>query len=152
MIKYLEDHTVGEKTRQTAYRLSREEVIEFAGKYARPLEILDRTSADDQVDEISAGGFHIAAIMSRLQIEMAIASGAYAAMITGLGIDELRWLKPVYSGDVLEAECEVVDTVISRSKPDRGVLRCRQILYNQNGEAVMSMFSAVMMKRRPQQE
>ena len=65
------------------------------------------------------------------------------------GIDELRWLKPVYPGDRLTVRASIVEKIPSRSKPHIGVLRSRTTVSNQEGVDVMTFISIVMMERRP---
>jgi acyl dehydratase len=65
------------------------------------------------------------------------------------GIDELRWLKPVYPGDTLHVSGRVIDKRESRSKPDLGSFRTQTIVTNQDGVPVLSFISIVLMRRRP---
>ena len=54
----------------------------------------------------------------------------------GLGVDELRFPKPVRPGDSLRLEIEIVDVRPSKTKPDRGTARIRYATRNQNGDVV----------------
>jgi acyl dehydratase len=65
------------------------------------------------------------------------------------GVDELRWLKPVYPGDTLRAESEIVDVTPSRSKPDIGSFRSRVTVFNQDDVPVLRFISIVLIRRRP---
>jgi acyl dehydratase len=65
------------------------------------------------------------------------------------GIDELRWLKPVYPGDTLHVRGKIVDKTPSRSKPDLGSFRTETTVTNQDGVPVMRFQSIVLMRRRP---
>jgi len=67
------------------------------------------------------------------------------------GVDELRWLKPVYPGDVLRAESEVIDKTPSKSRPEMGSYRARTTVFNQHDEPVMTLSSIGLIRRRPQQ-
>lgn len=145
MIRYWDDHHVGETARHGAHRVTLDDVIDFSGKFARPVDPAPGVASD----RIAASGFHVVSIMSRLQTDFAIATGAEPAMIASAGIDELRWHRPVHVGDVLTAGNEVIETIASRSRPDRGIVRSRLTLYNQAGESVLSMVAAIMMRRRP---
>jgi acyl dehydratase len=60
------------------------------------------------------------------------------ACLGGIGIDDLRWLKPVFPGDVLTCESELLDKTRSRSKPHMGTGRIRVTAFNQQDEPVMS--------------
>jgi len=67
----------------------------------------------------------------------------------GLAVDELRWPQPVRPGDILKVETEIIDVRASRSKPDRGIIRIRNITTNQRGEIVQTFMAFVMVRRRP---
>jgi acyl dehydratase len=71
-----------------------------------------------------------------------------AAALGSPGVDELRWLKPVRPGDTLEARVEVLEVRPSRSKPDRGIVRLRSVMVNQDQEEVLSFIGNVMFQRR----
>jgi acyl dehydratase len=65
------------------------------------------------------------------------------------GVDELRWLKPVYPGDRLTVHGTIVDKTASRSKPELGTIRTQTSVINQNDVEVMRFTSIVLMRRRP---
>jgi acyl dehydratase len=60
------------------------------------------------------------------------------ASLGGPGVDELRWHLPVRPGDTLRLTTEVLEARRSRSKPDRGLVRTRTELYNQDNTLVFS--------------
>ena len=64
------------------------------------------------------------------------------------GIDELRWLKPVYPGDTLRVEAELIEKRQSKSKPHMGFTKSRQTVFNQHDEPVLSMISNGIVKVR----
>ena len=65
------------------------------------------------------------------------------------GIDELRWIKPVYPGDTLRCETEILDKRASRSRPEMGSFRSRMTVFNQHDEPVMSFVSIGLIETRP---
>jgi acyl dehydratase len=88
---------------------------------------------------VIASGWQIAALSMRLFIE----GGGYGdTPVVGLGIDELRWRKPVRPGDVLEVTREVISAERSKSRPEFGIIRTSVTVTNQNGETVMTMIGA----------
>jgi len=68
--------------------------------------------------------------------------------IANLATDELSHPAPVFHGDTLFVESEVLEVTPSRSKPDRGVVRVRTDAYNQDGVLVASFKRAVLVPRR----
>jgi acyl dehydratase len=65
------------------------------------------------------------------------------------GQNELRWLKPVYPGDTLRVETEVLEKTPSRSTPDIGSFLSRATVFNQNDEPVMTTIAIGLIRRRP---
>jgi acyl dehydratase len=61
----------------------------------------------------------------------------------------LRWLRPVRPGDRLRLRVSVTETRRSQSKPDRGVIRLRQEVLNQEGDVVMSQEGLAMLRCQP---
>ena len=52
-------------------------------------------------------------------------------------------------GDELSVHVEVLEAIHSRSKPDRGLVKLRYTMRNQNGEDVMTMIALGLVLRRP---
>ncbi len=64
------------------------------------------------------------------------------------GVDELRWDKPVRPGDNLSIRVTVLETRLSRSKPDRGIVRSFVEVMNQKREVVMSLKEVIIVRCR----
>jgi len=69
--------------------------------------------------------------------------------IANLATEELSHPAPVFHGDTLYAESEVLEARGSESKPDRGIVRVRTDVYNQRNELVATFKRAVLVPRRP---
>ena len=65
------------------------------------------------------------------------------------GVDELRWLKPVYPGDTLHVRGKVIEKTPSRSRPDMGSFRTETTVTNQDDVPVMRFTSIVLIRRQP---
>ena len=72
------------------------------------------------------------------------------ANLGGIGIDELRWLKPVRPGDTLRSIAEITEVTPSKSKPDRGVVKYAITVVNQKKEPVLTGIFIIVVKRRPE--
>jgi acyl dehydratase len=147
--RYLEDHIVGATERFGRYEVTREELLEFAGKYdPQPFHLSDDAAAANPVfGRISASGWHTAA-MTMAMLVRSFSEQGQPAMLGAAGIDELRWLKPVYAGDVLSVATEIVEVTRSRSKPWMGSVRTRVTVYKQEDEPVMRFTSIVLVQAR----
>jgi acyl dehydratase len=69
--------------------------------------------------------------------------------LVGAGVEAIRWPRPVYPGDVLRVESEVLEVRPSASRPDRGVVRLRSVTFNQHGLPVMEQVATLIVPRRP---
>lgn len=66
-----------------------------------------------------------------------------------LGFREIEFPKPVFFGDTLRVETEALDTRVSKSRPDTGIVGIEHRGYNQNNELVCVVRRTALMKRRP---
>lgn len=147
-MQYLEDLDVGQTASFGAYQVTREEVLEFARKYdAQPFHLSDEAAAKTHFGRIAASGWHTCAMTMAMLVEHGRAVGQRG--LGSPGIDELRWLKPVYPGDTLHVTTEIVEVRPSRSRPDMGSFRSDVTVTNQDDEPVMRFTSIVLIERRP---
>ncbi len=145
---YFEDLVVGEETTFGHYDVTREEVLEFARKYdPQPFHLSDEAAAQTHFGRLAASGWHTTA-MTMAVIVKAMEKSPQAGLGSP-GIDELRWLKPVYPGDRLTMRGTIFDKTPSRSKPDLGSFRTQTRVTNQDDVDVLRFTSIVLIKRRP---
>lgn len=139
-MKYYEDLVVGTVTRSSrTYKVTREEVIEFASKYdPQPFHLDDAAAANTHFGRLSASGWHTGAMVMRLMVDT-WKDMEPTAGLGSPGIDELRWVKPVFPGDELRVEVELISKRRMKSRRDMGLSKSRQTVYNQDGEIVMTM-------------
>jgi acyl dehydratase len=148
---YFEDLVVGAERDFGTYEVTREEVLEFARKYdPQPFHLSDEAAARTHFGRLAASGWHTAA-MTMAVIARAVV-GEEQAGLGSPGIDELRWLKPVYPGDTLHVSGQILEKTPSRSKPEMGSFRTRTAVTNQDGIPVMTFVSIVLIRRRPADE
>jgi len=148
---YFEDIEIGRKSSFGRYLVTRDEVVEFASKYdPQPFHLSDEEAAKTYFGKLSASGWHTAAMMMRMTVDNM--SEIQQAGLGSPGIDELRWLKPVYPGDTLRLESEIIDKRPSRSRADMGSFRTKTTVFNQDDVAVMTMIAIGLIRRRSEQE
>ena len=144
---YLEDLHIGDRFGSDTIEVTEESIIAFAREFDPQQFHLDAKAAEQSIFKgLSASGWHTAAMSMQLFVtgELKLAGGS-----VGLGVDELRWPRPVGPGDVLRLETEILDVRASRSKSDRGIIRIRNVTTNQRGEVVQTFMAFVMVRRRP---
>ena len=145
---WFEDLEVGRETYFGAYEVTREEVLDFARKYdPQPFHLSDEAAAKTHFGRLAASGWHTCAMVMAV-----IARHVVKEEQAGLGspgIDELRWLKPVYPGDTLHVRGKILDTRPSRSRPDLGSFRTQTTVTNQDDVPVLTFTSIVLIRRKP---
>jgi len=141
-MRYYEDLVIGTVTKsERTYEVTREEVIEFASKYdPQPFHLDDAAAAKTHFGRLSASGWHTGAMAMRMMVE-GWQSQEPTAGLGSPGIDELRWKKPVYPGDTLRVESKLIFKRRMKSRPDMGLMKTEQTVYNQDGDVVMTMVS-----------
>jgi len=143
---YFEDFEVGLSFETEATLISKEEIVDFASKYDPQLFHLDEDAANNgPFGQLTSSGFMTLG-KSFTQI---FKTGVYDGTSMGAwGIDELRWTKPVYPGDLLKTKIEVLEAKRSSKNPKRGTARLKHIVINQNNETVMTWIANQMLKTK----
>ena len=145
---YFEDLEVGRETYYGSYEVTREEVLEFARKYdPQPFHLSDEAAARTHFGRLAASGWHTAAMT--MSVIVRHFEQEPQAGLGSPGVDDLRWLKPVYPGDTLHVHSKLVEKTPSRSKPDIGSFRTETTVLNQDDAPVMRFTSIVLIRRRP---
>ena len=146
-MQVFEDIEVGRKARFGRYEVTRDEVLAFARRYdPQPFHLSDEAAAETHFGRLSASGWHTCAMTMSMIVENL--KTHRQAGLGSPGVDELRWLKPVYPGDTLRCETEVIDKRRSRSRPEMGSYRSRMTVLNQHDEAVMTFVSIGLIRTR----
>ena len=146
-MQFYEDIAVGQQSAFGHYEVTREEVIDFARKYdPQPFHLDDEAAAKTHFGRISASGWHTCAMTMSMLVANLTANKQ--AGLGSPGVDELRWKKPVYPGDILRCETEVIEKRRSASRPEMGVYRSRVRVLNQDDLPVMTFISNGLIRTR----
>lgn len=147
-MQYFEDIEVGARSSFGRYDVTRDEVVAFAGKYdPQPFHLSDEEAAKTHFGRLSASGWHTAAMTMAMVVENM--KHHRQAGLGSPGIDELKWLKPVYPGDTLRCETEILEKRVSASRPEMGLYKSRMTVFNQHDVPVMTFVSNGMIRTRP---
>jgi len=144
---YFEDFQPGQVIDLGAYSFSEQEILDFARQFdPQPFHLDHDAAAASHFGGLVASGWHTCSAMMRRIVDGLLVK---AVSHGSPGVDEIRWLKPVRPGDTLNMSMRIIETIASRSKPDRGVLKSEYQAINQHGELVLSMKTLGMFGRRP---
>jgi acyl dehydratase len=145
--RYLEDFQVGERWSSAPTPITEEEIVSYGlANDPQPMHTDPQWATTGPFGGLIASGWQIAALSMRLFVQ----SGGYGKTpVIGMGIDQLRWRKPVRPGDILTVEREVVEIVRSESQADRGTIQTQVSVRNQDGEVVMTLMTLGRVPARP---
>ena len=129
--------------------VTEEEIVAFAQQFdPQPFHLDPQAAKESVFGGLIASGWHTGAMWMRLYVDSLLggASGQGSS-----GVEELRWLAPVRPGDTLSGRLIVLEVTSSDSHPERGTIRIRGEMENQEGVTVMSMVSRARFARRSPQ-
>jgi acyl dehydratase len=83
-----------------------------------------------------------------LLIGISVGDTTLGTLVANLGYDEVRMPKPVFIGDTLRAETEVVELRPSKSRPGQGIVTFRHTMVNQRDEVVCTCLRSALLQAR----
>jgi len=84
-----------------------------------------------------------------LMVGISVHETTLGTTVANLGMDEVRFLKPVFHGDTLRVESEVLEKRESKSRPSNGIVVFLHRALNQKGEIVAQCRRTALMLKRP---
>ena len=146
-MRYFEDFKLGDVIELGSRTISKESILAFAREFdPQPFHTDEEAAKRSIYGGLLASGWHTGSLLMRILNDGLLKD---TASLGSPGVDELRWLKPVRPGDVLSARMTVLESIPSRSKPDRGLIRSLMELRNQHGEVVLTVRGLSLLGRRP---
>lgn len=114
-----------------------QEVKEFAGRYdPQPFHLDEEAGRQSMFGGLCASGWHTCALIMRLTVDNLL---RHTPSLGSPGLESLKWLKPVFPGDVLSLRHTILEARPLRKRPTAGLVRARWDVSNQQGELVLQM-------------
>ena len=145
---HFEDFAAGQVYSLGTHRVTAEEIIDFATEFDPQPQHLDPEAAKASIlRELAASGWHLCALAMRMMVDGLF--GRTASMGSP-GVEDVQWRRPVYCGDNLRLDAEVIETRPS-SRADRGYIRFRFTMTRRRDsgerERVMLFVSSIIVGR-----
>jgi acyl dehydratase len=145
--RWFEDYVAGAVYEFGDVTITEEEILEFARRFdPQPIHTDPGYAAGGPFHGLIASGWHTSGIFMRLFADHYLSR---VASLASPGVDELRWPHPVRPGDRLRLRVRVLEARASQSRPDRGIVRTRAQLLNQEDQIVLSLVAVNLLRRRP---
>ena len=142
----IEEFAVGQEVKTAARTVTEADVVGFAGlsgdynSVHTDAEYCRGTAFGQRI----AHGMLVFSIATGLGVRTGVLDGTVLAF---LGIEDWKFLKPVFIGDTIHLRWTVTEARLS-SKPGSGVLKRRMEIVNQRGEVVQSGTTVTLVKSR----
>jgi len=123
-----------------------QEIHDFASKFdPQPFHLDEEAGRRSVFGALCASGWHTCSMAMRLTVDNFLNE---SSSMGSPGLENIRWLKPVFAGDTLKLTHRVTESRPLNSKPDIGLVRAIWEMHNQRGEQVLHMEGYGMFRRR----
>jgi acyl dehydratase len=139
----LDELTIGQVFTTKPFKLTKEDIMRFAGEFDPQYMHLDEEKASQgRFNGIIASGIHTLAISFKLWVEQGIYGDD---VIAGTQMNNIKFIKPVYPDDELHTIVEVIDK--KAKKNETGILTVLLSTFNDKEEKVFEGDLSVLIKR-----
>jgi len=143
---YWEDLAPGSVRDLGTVTMDAAEIKDFAGRFdPQPFHLDEEAGKRSIFGGLCASGWHTCALAMRLTVTNFLHE---SSSMGSPGLENLRWMKPVYPGDTLRLQHVILESRPLRTRPDVGLVRSRWEMFNQHGEQVLQMEGYGMFRRR----
>ncbi len=143
---HFEDFTPGRSFEHGPRRIDRDEMIAFAAEFdPQPMHLDEAAARRSMLGGLAASGWYACCILMRMCTDAFVLN---STSMGAPGVDEVRWLAPIRPGDELTLRAIVLDTRVSKSRPDMGFVRFSFELSNGAGLKVLALTTSLMLGRR----
>lgn len=143
---YWEDLQPGSVRQLGSVTPTAQEIREFAAKFdPQPFHLDEEAGRRSVFGALCASGWHTCSMAMRLTVDNFLNE---SSSMGSPGLENIRWMKPVFPGDTLALTYRVTESRALNSKPDIGLVRAIWEMHNQRGEQVLHMEGYGMFRRR----
>jgi acyl dehydratase len=146
--RYFDEWAVGDKLTHQPHRTVTETdnlLMSALTHNLQPLHLDAEYAAGTEFGKIVVNGTFTFALL----VGLSVADTTLGTLVANLGYDKVRMPKPVFVGDTLGAESEVLALRESKSRPDAGIITFEHRMLNQRGETACVMERTALLQRRP---
>lgn len=144
--RYFEDYQAGSVYEYGYHTVTEQSIRDFAAQFdPQPIHADPRFAVTGPFNGLIASGWHSAGLAMRFFADHYLSS---VASLASPGVDELRWRVPLRPDDSVRLRATTLETRLSRSKTDRGVVTTRLELLNQHDRCPISFTAANILRCR----
>jgi acyl dehydratase len=134
---HFEDFKPGQVLDLGPYEVTAGEIKSFAEEFdPQPFHLDEDAAKASILGGLCASGWHSCAMLMRMIVD------SYLGRTAGMGssgLEDVKWLKPVYAGEVLKGRMTVLSARVSSKRPEIGILQSRWELFGSDGQKKLEM-------------
>ena len=143
---YWEDMPVGSTRDLGTITPTAEEIVAFATQFdPQPFHLDEEAAKQSVFGGLCASGWHTCSMAMRLMVTNFLVESSSQG---SPGLENIKWLKPVFPGDTLRLQHTVIESRPMTKRLDVGLVRTVWAMFNQRGEQVLHMEGYGMFRRR----
>jgi acyl dehydratase len=145
--RYYEQWTIGDRILHLPHRTVTETdnlLISALTHNPQPLHLDEEYASQTEFGRIVVNGTFTFSLL----VGLSVGDTTLGTLVANLGYDKVRMPKPVFIGDTLRAETEVIALRDSGSRPDAGLVTFEHRMLNQRDEVVCTMERTALLQRR----
>jgi acyl dehydratase len=132
--RYFEDITDGEQLHCREILMTRDDIIAFAREFdPQPFHTDAEAGRESVFGGLVASSLHVLSACTRVVVE----AQGHLAILSGVGMDEVRMFNPVRPGDRLHVEAWWTDLRRTLSRPGQGLAAIKCRVTNQHGDSII---------------
>ena len=145
-IIYFEDLNKGDNYTLGPIFVSKKEILEFANKYDPQAFHIDEEKAKESLfGGLCASGWHTCSLYMKMLCDSFIKN---LASLGSPGMNEIRWIKPLFPNQNITGKVTIISKTPSRSKPNIGSIITNSEVYNNKKEIIMTLQSISIVKKK----
>jgi acyl dehydratase len=141
-----EDMDVGQVIDLGSLSPTAEDIVAFATQFdPQPFHLSEEAGKASVFGGLCASGWHTCSLAMKLMVTNFLHQ---SSSLGSPGLENIRWLKPVFPGDTLSLRQTVLEKRPMSKRADVGLLRTQWEMFNQHGAQVLHMEGYGMFRRR----
>lgn len=147
--RYFDEWVVGDRIKHDLHRTVTETdnlLFTVMTHNPQPLHLDAEAAKESEFGRILVNGTFTFSLM----VGLSVGDTTLGTLIANLGYDKTVMPNPVFIGDTLRAETEIVASRESRSRGDAGIVTFHHAMRNQRDEEVCSCLRMALLKKKPQ--
>jgi acyl dehydratase len=126
--------------------VTRDEIVAFAAEFdPQPMHMDEAAGRQSMLGGLAGSGWHTCCLLMRLLVDEVL---AHSSSMGAPGVDAINWLAPLRPGSSITVRMRVLETRVSRSRPDMGLVKFHFDVVDHTDTLIMTLVCTLMFGTR----